>query len=157
MAEIITWRLVEQAFEFLNPTVCKILENKDCNWGPKWVEIVFTGSKTIFVQTTVGSKAEWDPEWGEEKDFLSVALSKHNLSKREKMSGSEILFLQPWRLEIGDWLYSGSAYSDGLVCGVSGAKGEVDEMIAHLVIETVKGLCILRRRNLMDNKVKQLC
>jgi hypothetical protein len=157
MAEILTQGLVEQAIDLLRPTIREILENKDFIWGPKWVEIVFSGLAGVYVEGTIGYKVQWDPEWGEEKDFLAVAGSKHDLSHREKMSGSEIVLLQPWRLQCGDWIYSGSVYSEGFTCGVSGAKGEVDEMIAHLIIETVKGLCILRRRTLQENGVKQLC
>ena len=158
MAEILTKELVTHAINFLRPSIREILENMDCIWGPTWVEIVFSGPRGLFVQSSAGFKTEWNPAWGEQRDFSAVAEGKHNLSQRERMSGSAMVQHEPWRLQRGDWLYSGSAYREGgLVCGVSGAKGEVDEMIANLVLETVIGLCILRRRELHDNGVKQIC
>ena len=157
MAKILTQELVNKAVELLRPAVEKILEDKDCIWGPAWVELVFSGHNCVFAFTKFGNKTEWNDEWGEEKNFYALATAKHDLSRREGMSSSQIVLLKPWLLERGDWLYSGSSCSDDLVCGVSGAKGEIDEMIADLLITTVKGLCVLRRKELQDNGVKQIC
>jgi len=134
---IITEKMVREAIELVNPAAEAILVAEGATWGPHWVEGFVNVPGLPDIPFLFGRKTEWNPEWGKELDFISIAKAKLWVAKRLRMNTSVVAVTCPWLLLPGEYLYPGGAYRDGIVCGVSGAKGRVDEALAEMVVSII--------------------
>jgi len=150
---IINQSLVDRALVLVRPTAEEILSAGGMTWGPLWVEGVVSAPGLLRNPLfRFGRFAEWDPEWGEKKDFMEVAMCKFRLAKRLRMNTSVAITLYPWLLEEGDYLYPGGVYRDGIACGISGAKGRVDEGLSEMVVTAIIILANLEADARKENK-----
>ena len=134
---IISEYLVTGVVNLVAPAIRELLNSEmaGATWGPQWVDVYINapGLEHRFV-TQFGKRTEWNPEWGEERNFGLVADKKQQLSEREKMNTSEIAALKPWLIQDGEYLYPGGVYDSGISVGVSGAKGWADEAIGKILV-----------------------
>ncbi len=148
---ILTTRLISKAVELVRPSVEEILNAEGTTWGPKWVEVVVRASEIPVFHALFGEPTPWVLEWGKEKDFAKIALSKLHVARREGISTSIIVATQPWKLKKGEYLYPGGATRDGISVGVSGAKGITDEAIAEMVISAIIMLAQLEIKQRLED------
>src|SRR3989344_1574326 len=135
---IITEGMVHEAINLVRPAAQAILKTKGLTWGPKWVDgmisIPGSASPILFI---FGKLTKWEPGWGEEISFVSIAKLKLSTARHEKANTSAVGANRPWALSSGNYLYAGGAYRDGIAVGVSGAYGWVDEAIATMIIDAI--------------------
>ena len=156
MNDILTERLVMQAIELARPSALAILQHPGTTWGPKYVMgsvscPIVEGGIVSFRFGDVPE--EWDTSWGDEfaeADFFEFAERKRMLAERGGGPTSQIVVDMPWLLRPGDNLYPGGTAYGGLSCGVSGATGEADELIAKLVLSMVIGLTRMEAKHRVD-------
>ena len=98
----------------------------------------------------VDENAQWNPEWGIREKFDGIAFKKLCVVKREKLPTSVVVAIKPWKLQEGEYLYSGGTTRAGISVAVSGAKGRTDEALAEIVLSTVIMLLFLEA----DQRVK---
>ena len=134
---IITKGLVERAIYLVTSTARAILATKGATWGPRWVHGFVNTPGLADVSFRFGLRINWNPRWGEELDFVSVAKTKMQVAKRLRINTSVVVATCPWLLLPGEYLYPGGVYRNGIACGVSGAKGRVDEALAEMVVSAI--------------------
>lgn len=153
---IINRGLVVRAIELVRPAAEAILACDDMVWGPRWVIGVVDAPRLITVMFQFGEKTEWNPEWGEEKDFGGIAEKKMDVSKRLREDTSKIVAEHPWLFERNEYLYPGGVSRSGISVAISGAKGRTDEGLANLVADTIIMLAHLetdRRKEVKEMKI----
>jgi len=135
---IITKAMVIEALEFVVPSAEVILATEfGTTWGPRWVEGFIDIPGLLDFPFRFGKKTEWNSTWGEEKNFSVMAMRKLRTAKRLRMNTGIAITRCPWLFQEGDYLYSGGVYREGIACGVSGAKGWVDEGLAEMVVSSI--------------------
>jgi len=135
---IIDQTMIDRAINLIEPTAQAIFATRDLVWGPPWVHgAISVPNIPEDLLFRFGDPNPWNPEWGEIRDFAEVAKRKLELAKRLKMNTSVAINLYPWLLKEGEYLYPGGVYRDGIACGVSGAKGWVDECLAEMVVSAI--------------------
>ncbi|MBU4350958.1 hypothetical protein L6250_00350 [Candidatus Parcubacteria bacterium] len=135
---IISQSKIDYALTLVRPAAEEILQAVGMTWGPQWVEGVVSVPGLNDFYFHLGRRCdEWDPEWGEKKDFREIAKCKLRLAKRLRMNTSTAVALFSWLLEEGDYLYPGGIYRDGIACAASGAKGRVDESLSEIVVSAI--------------------
>ncbi len=134
---IISQSMIDWAIVLVKPAAEEILFAAGMTWGPLWVDGVVSAPGLNDLYFRFGRPAEWNPEWGEKRDFSEVAKCKLRLAKRLRINTSVAIVLYPWLLEEGDYLYPGGVYRDGIACGISGAKGRVDEGLSEMVVSAI--------------------
>lgn len=136
---IITKEMVSQALLLVKPSIELLLKQPGMTWGPQWVQGYIScpgiDHDIGFIFGKVSEK--WNPEWGEAKDFDTVAKKKLELAKRLGEDTSTITAVKPWMLLPDEYLYPGGASYLGVSAGTSGAMGHVDELISNMIIETI--------------------
>ena len=155
--EIITKELVRRAVEFVKPAVKKILDVEDTTWGPRWVEgLVKIPGLEERLSFTLGKITKWNPTWGETISFGRIAAAKLQVVEREGVNTSILVATKPWKLEKGEYLYSGGAVRDGICVAVSGAKGRTDEAIAEMIISAITMLAFLETEKRLKEGQEQI-
>lgn len=155
---ILTERLVLAAIELARPSALSILAYPGATWGPKYVMGTVSCPEVSggIISFQFGDEPDkWDPSWGDEEtpeDFLNFAEPKRQLAARGNGPTSQIAVDSPWLLEPGNSLWPGGTAYNGLSCGVSGATGEADELIAKLVLSMVIGLARMEARHRFETK-----
>lgn len=134
---IITEKLVRRAIEMIAPTAEAILAAEDTTWGPRWVDGLVSVPGLEDIPFCFGQKTEWNPGWGAERDFFSIAKAKLQLAKRLSDDTSIVTAICPWQLQTGEYLYPGGCSRWGISAAASGAKGRTDEALATLVVYTI--------------------
>lgn len=154
---IITQSMIDWAIVLVKPAAEDILRAAGMTWGPRWVDGVVSAPGLEDLKFRFGIKpSEWDPEWGAERDFSEVAMHKLGLAKRLRMNTSVAITLYPWLLEEGDYLYPGGVYRDGIACGISGAKGRVDESLSEMLVSVIIMLAQLETDARKEHKQMQI-
>lgn len=144
------------AINIARPSIEKLLEAEGTTWGPKWVVVVIDVPGLSRHIITIGEVTDWNPEWGEEKDFKEIAMAKADLCNRLNMDTRQIVENYPWLLEEGDFLYAGGSHEAGITVAASGAKSEADEGIGYMIINALTTIGLLRRRALVEEGVGRL-
>lgn len=134
---IIDERMVVRATHLVAPTASAILATSGTTWGPRWVDGVVRVPGLEDFHFVLGTKTDWNPEWGEGPDFVPFAQAKLEAAYRLGHDTGAIVALCPWQLESGENLYPGGVSRLGIVCATSGAKGWVDEALANMVVSAI--------------------
>ena len=154
---IITKELVKEAIELVRPTAEKILNTEGTTWGPKWVEgLIKVPGLEDEISFFLGEVTEWNSSWGKETFFNEIAAKKLQMAKREGMNTSILVAIKPWKLEKGEYLFSGGAVRDGICVAVSGAKGRTDEALAEMVISAIVMLAFLETDKRLKEEQEQI-
>lgn len=154
---ILTKELVRRAIRLVEPAAEEILSASDMIWGPDWVDgrVKIPGLEGI-ISFYFGSAMGWRETWGEEKDFGEIAERKLRVVEREGVNTSIVVATKPWQLKKGEYLYAGGAVRDGICVAVSGAKSQVDEAIAEMVISAIIMLALLETERRLEEGEKQI-
>lgn len=154
MGRIITKGMVLEAIALVGPSADKILSTPGTTWGPQWVEgrVMAPGLEEV-IKFDFGEPSSrlgepnpfrsWKKEWGPEIYFGEIAEMKLRATEREMDNTSLVVATNPWNLELGEFLYGGGVYRDGICVGVSGAKEKTDEAIAEMVATAIAMLALL--------------
>ncbi|KKQ76581.1 MAG: hypothetical protein US98_C0032G0008 [Parcubacteria group bacterium GW2011_GWC1_38_6] len=137
---IITKKLINEAIELAKPIVQAFLTAEGFTWGPKYV-IGFVSTPWTglipFDFVAPGETKEWNPVWGEEKDFANIAMKKLELTLRIGKNTSVVTADTPWLIRDGEYLYPGGVTQEGISVAISGAKGRTDEALAEILISII--------------------
>lgn len=166
---ILTKELVEKAIELVRPVAEKILNTEGTTWGPKWVRGVVKLPGLLGPLDVIGFEfgdvsiddfgdvsTEWNPDWGERKNFREIAETKLETAIREDMNTSFVVATRPWQLLPGEYLYAGGATRNGISVAVSGAKGVTDEALAEMVISAIIMLALLETEKRLKEGKEQI-
>ena len=136
---ILTEMMVTKAIEMVRPAAETILSTAGTTWGPRWVEgWVAERDLTKRISFNFGtSSRDWNPKWGDLKDFSKIASAKLDVVWREGMSTRLVVAIQPWTLRPSEYLYSGGVIRGSICVAVSGANGATDEAIAEIVLSSI--------------------
>lgn len=164
MVMIITEEMVHEAVGLVMPAIDAILAKKGTTWGPKWIAwcVKIPGMESDIRGPSFGKCAKlafkkWDEElWGDKSDFYAIARKKLAVAEREKAATSVISITRPWCLEEGEFLYPGGVHCDGVSVAVSGAKGETDEAIAWLILNSILMLAKLEARRRIEEDRREI-
>ncbi len=133
---IITTEMVERALLLAKPIIELLLRQPDAIWGPTWVRGYIRApglsSDVPFIFGEIPN--EWNPTWGEKRDFTTVARAKLELADRVSEDTSKIIATAPWKLKSGEFLYPGGITYLGISVGTSGAMGWTDEAISNIIM-----------------------
>lgn len=83
----------------------------------------------------IGDKKKW------EHNFDTIAHHKAACASENKCNTSEIKNNRPYLLKACDPPYGGGVYVDGLAVGVAGLEEYYDEMIAYMIVASIRALC----------------
>jgi hypothetical protein len=150
----ITEEMLCQAIQLVRPMAEQLLGQSWAIWGPPYVcGVIYADdpNPVFFAYTRNGDDIDvdgkdWDPAWGECLDFFSVAEMKVEIARSEHRSSREVAQNAPHLLLEDQKPWGGALYWEHISVGVSGAKEQVDEMIAGCVLECLKGLIFLAKR-----------
>lgn len=135
---IITDDMVTRALSIAQPTVELLLKEPENTWGPGWVEgWIHVPRLEYNIPFAFGKITDWNPVWGEKRDFSSVALTKMRLAHRLGKDTGDIVATEPWQLQSGEFLYPGGITYRGISVGTSGAMGWVDEAISNIIMSII--------------------
>jgi len=153
---IITKGLILKVLDFVTPTVESILASENMTWGPKYINGYINVPGIEKHPFTFGEYEEWNPEWGEEKDFSLIAGKKADVAERLGGKTSNIVAMRPWLLKKGEFLYPGGNSRSGITVAVSGAIGWVDEFIATMILEAIIMLAQLETDKRKERKEMEI-
>lgn len=86
-------------------------------------------SEGIIIEKSINTD---DKDWKE--DFIKVARSKFEMTKRTGMSSREVVYLHPELLQRGDTRHPGSMIRNGCIAACSGFEWWHDESISDRLI-----------------------
>lgn len=158
-SNIVTEGLVQLALDIAVLSITRLMEVKlvEVVWGPKYLVIVVRhpALKEPIIRI-IGFVVPWKAEWDNPDDYKKIANWKAETSQREGKPTSELTLMCPWDHQPGDYLYPGGVVEGKLAVGSSGLKGFADETASYIVLDTIEGLCKLKRDQLQKEKVDQL-
>lgn len=157
MLDLVTKQLLETAIQLATPSIEAILACDRFVWGPRWVSVWIETESGVDLYVVIGQETDWNPQWGARGiGFKPVARQKLITSLREKADTLWLITLAPHRLQKNDYLYPGGVYKRGVGIGVSGAKGEADHAIGHIILDMIDLLLWMSLRQHKELGVSQI-
>lgn len=154
---IITEDIVQKAICLTNLSAKAIFNTEGTTWGPKWVEghVKAPGLSRV-VPFILGEKTEWNPDWGEERDFSSIAFKELQAASRNSDDTSIIVAVCPWVLMDDEYLYPGGVSRFQISAATSAAKGRTDEALADILVTIIIMLAHLETDARVEEKRMQI-
>jgi len=153
-ASILNTQLVKTALAVVKPSVYALfqVEEPKLVWGPKYVAIVVKHPHINDVVKKYFINEEWSKKWGEKEDFYIIATWKAQTAISTGMPTGELVHIKPWEHPNPNYPYAGGVCDGNLGVGVSGLSGYADEIIANLVLDSIKGLSKQKMKDLLVAK-----
>ncbi len=153
MGRILTRELVNEALDFLAPSIEAMLKVKGAAWGPRYIITATDGPglddlvHRAFGEPVVEEDWPTGPTgWGDympTSSFRILADQKCRAARRNGEATFITIALRPQNFDEEEYLYAGGvAERKGeLAVGASGLHGFVDEWVAWMIYRAVETLC----------------
>ena len=131
--QLLTPDLVKAIIEILKPAIQGLLAayGREC----LYVVVLYPGSGQPLFSESVG--AEIPPN----KPYADVALNKARLAFRTSMNTGAVITQAAHKMRVGDVVYQGGVYYDGLVVASSGAQAALDEAVSSMIAAQLSAYC----------------